>query len=122
VSLTPAKLVASAEAICAQRDAAVAAVGTSIASEGQLKRIARGRAAAEKTAFTALSKLTPTSSLEPSWAKFMDDRRVLINGWIKVSEQGLKAHHRAFSETVSAQEKMLAAAKRDHLKRCSQAD
>jgi hypothetical protein len=117
-------LIASIEAICARRDAAIAAVGTTANTEAQLRHIAKGRAAVEQTTLNELSKLTTPTQLEPSWRKFIAYRRTLIKDWITVSKQhgaGDQSAH-ALSLAELAQKDMLKAAKEAHLKQCTEVD
>jgi hypothetical protein len=117
-------LIASIEAICARRDAAIAAVGTTANTEAQLRHIAKGRAAVEQTTLNELSKLTTPTQLEPSWRKFIAYRRTLIKDWITVSKQqgaGDQSAH-ALSLAELAQKGMLKAAKEAHLKQCTEVD
>jgi len=117
-------LITTIEAICARRNAAIDAVGTTANTEAELRRIAKGRAAAEQTALNELTKLTTPTQLGPTWRKFIAYRRTLTKDWTAVSEEHGANDHSAHVFVLAdlAQKHMLKAASEAHLEECTEID
>jgi hypothetical protein len=119
---TGSKLIATVEAICARRNSAINAVDFEVETEAQLKRVAHGRATVEQRTLNELSRLGATSSLEPGWRRFITYRRLLVKDWTAVTELHGAKNAKAFVLADRAQKHMLAAAKQEHLKQCTEVD
>jgi hypothetical protein len=114
-------LTTSAEAICAKRNNAIAAVSSGVGSEKSIKHIARERAAVEQSALEELSRLTAPASLEPNWRTFIAYRRTLIQDWTRLVKEGLSdGYGTALTAAAQTQSNMLAVAKRIGFVACTQ--
>jgi hypothetical protein len=118
----PTTLDASVEAICARRDSTITSAGTEYTTEKELKHMAQGRAAVERTTLTELKKLKAPATIEPGWRQFVTDRQGVIGEWTIIYKHGLTGANNILVSTSAAQEKMLAAAKSLGFKQCTQAD
>jgi hypothetical protein len=122
-SQTAAGFTASVDAICDQRNKTVAAAGTTVETEKQLKDIAKARANAESTALAQLSKLTPPATAEPTWQQLLKDRQTLIQYWAIVGKYALQDRSKgAFGKAAATERNMLATAKHQDYTACTQPD
>ena len=118
-----AKLAAKVEPICTRHNTAIAGIDTTILTPGEVKTVARKRAAVEQATLTELSSLTAPASSEPGWSQFIAYRRSLINDLTALGKIGLTGltGGKLLESAGSVQSKMFATAKRAGFKECSQA-
>ncbi len=118
--LSPAKLIAQANAVCVRHNVASINTKSHISNEADLRRFTREEVPIEQAALTELSKLTPPASLEPDWNQYIAYRRMVLATWQKIAEEGTPKGSGNLTRAGAAREAMIAAAGRMGLKKCQQ--
>lgn len=115
------KLIAAADAICVKHNIALAAATTKIETEAELNRVAKERTVVEQAALTELSKLRPAPSVEASWRRYIEYRKQSVQDLHNLVRYGIEdGETNLIGVFNGTQARMLAAAKRVGLKKCSE--
>jgi hypothetical protein len=119
--LTRTELIAKADAICSRVNAQLAS--TAIRSTHDYARLLPQVAAYEQTELAELGKLTPPASMASDWQQILASTRTLAGDTAKIAEyaksNNLKAARALLTTATTAQQQMLATAKRNGFKDCS---
>jgi hypothetical protein len=122
--LTRAELVAKADTICRRVNNQLKSSNNTISSQRDIARIAPRLASFEQTALAELSKLVPPMPLANDWKTIIAGAQTLADNTAKLGEyakeNNIKAAKGLISTSQKVQQEMLATAKRDGFKDCSE--
>jgi hypothetical protein len=121
---TDASFVAQAEAICAQRNSELTAVGAVGVNKAQLASVAARRAVIERQALAELGKLTPPTDMARDWQGVITYSRLTLARVEKLARDakshGATSVERFRTGSASAVRfRLLVAARRAGLKQCA---
>lgn len=123
--LTRAELVAKADTICRRVNNQLKSSDNSINSKQDLARVVPRLASFEQKALADLSKLVPPASLANDWKTIVTGAQTLADNTAKLGEyakeNNIKAAKGLVTDSQKVQQAMLATAKRDGFKDCSEA-
>lgn len=123
--LTRAQLIAKADAICRRVNARLSSANNTIKTQQDIARVAPKLSAFEQAALAEMSKLVPPAALAEDWKVIVTGAQTLADNTAKLGEyagsNNLKAARTLIATSQKVQQRMLATAKRDGFKDCSQA-
>lgn len=123
-SLTSAELIQKADAVCKRVNARLTLANGEVKSRQDIGRLAPQLAAFQQSAVAELKKLTPPASLANDWKQIVAGAQTLAVNTAKLGEyarsNNMSGARQLVSSSKSVQQQMLATAKRDGFKDCSQ--
>jgi hypothetical protein len=122
--LTRMQLIAKADSICKRVNDQLKSSNNTIKSKNDIARIVPRIAAFEQTALAELSKLVPPAAMANDWKTIIAGAQTLADNTAKLGEyakaNNIKAAKGLIAKSENVQHQMLATAKRDGFKDCSE--
>lgn len=122
--LTRAELIAKADTICKRVNDKLKSSNNTIKGRQDIARIVPKLASTEQAALAELSKLVPPAALANDWKTIIAGAQTLADNTAKLGEyakaNNLKAARGLITSSEKVQQQVLATARRDGFKYCSQ--